>query len=105
MSFAQPSLFGDDQADLFGSTQPKPAAYKVNPQHVINRFIEFDAKLKDADTWPWDDFWIETYRTRTWPYLFNKLIEIGHAEDAAKWKAVMDGHCARLDAAAGQAVA
>jgi hypothetical protein len=105
MSFAQPTLFGDDQQDLFGSKQPKQEAYKVNPQHVINRFIDFDAQLKDVTTWPWDEFWIETYRTRTWPYLLNKLIEIGHSDDAAKWKAVMDGHCARLDAAMGQQAA
>jgi hypothetical protein len=99
MTLAQPNLFGDHQSDLFGSKQPKQAAYKVNPQHVINRFIDFDAKLKDVAVWPWDEFWVETYRTRTWPYLLNKLIEIGHAGDAAHWKAVMDAHCARLDAA------
>lgn len=97
MSFAQPNLFGEDQADLFGA--PKREVYRVNPQHVINRFIEFEAQMQAASTWPWDEDHVETLRGRTWPYLLNKLIEIGCADDAAKWKSVMENHAARLDAA------
>ena len=97
MSFAQPNLFGDDQSDLFGSA-PKPA-HRVNPQHVINRFIDFEAQMKAATTWPWDEDEVARLRGRTWPYLYNKLIEVDHAAEAAKWKAVMEAEAARLDAA------
>ena len=97
MSFNQPNLFGDDQADLFAAA-PRPAA-KINPQHVINRLMEFEAKMKAAETWPWNDFWVGEYKTRTWPYLVNKLIEIGEPEAAARWKAAIATEAARLDAA------
>jgi hypothetical protein len=96
MSLAQPNLFGDDRSDLFGA--PKPAAYRVNPQHVINRFIEFEAQMKAATDWPWDEDEVATLRGRTWPYLLNKLIEVDCAAEAAKWKAIMEAEAARLDA-------
>lgn len=97
MPFAQPNLFGDDQSDLFGAA-PKPA-YCVNPQHVINRFIDFEAQMKAAQCWPWNEFWVGEYRSRIWPYLWNKLTEIGCDSEATKWKAVMEAECARMDAA------
>ena len=87
------------QLDLFGPAPAKPAAYRVNPQHVINRFIEFDQILGEAQVWPWDAYRTGEYKTRTWPYLYNKLREIDCAADAAHWEAVMAAHIARLDAA------
>ncbi len=103
MTFTQPNLFGDDQHDLFGTTQPKREVYRVNPQHVINRFIEFEAQMKDAVTWPWDEDHVEILKNRTWPYLYNKLREVDCGADADKWKTVMDAEAARLDAALGRA--
>ena len=97
MSFAQPNLFGDDQSDMFGAAPTSMA--KINPQHVINRFIDFEAQMKAAQSWPWNEFWVGEYRSRTWPYLWDKLIEIGCADEAAKWKAVMEAEAARLDSA------
>lgn len=85
------------QSDLFGAA-PKPA-YRVNPQHVINRFIDFEAQMKAVATWPWDEDEVLRLKMRTWPYLYNKLIEVDCAADAAKWKAVMEAETARLDAA------
>ncbi len=101
MTYAQPSLFGDDQPDLFGAAHApaKPAAYRVKPQHVINRFIEFDQTLSAAQFWPWDRFWTGEHRNRTWPYLVAKLREIDCPAEAAHWEAVMAAHAERLDAA------
>ena len=99
MNFVQPSLFGDDQPDLFREAPAKSAAYRVKPQHVINRFIEFDRILGEADVWPWDEFYRAGVRNRTWPYLLNKLREIDCAAEAAHWEAVLAAHAARLDAA------
>jgi hypothetical protein len=96
MSFSQPNLFGDTQPDLFGK-DPKPAAYRVNPQHIRYRFIEFLEKMQAAETWPWDGDHVETLRGRTWPYLFAKLPD---AAEAAEWKAKLEVEAARLDAAA-----
>ena len=105
MTFAQPNLFGDDQQDLFGTNTPNREVYRVNPQHVINRFIEFEAQMKDAVTWPWDEDHVEILKNRTWPYLYNKLREVDCGADADKWKTVMDAEAARLDAALGRAAA
>jgi hypothetical protein len=100
MNCAQPNLFGDDQPDLFGpATAPKPDAYRVKPQHVLNRFTEFDTLLAKATVWPWDAFHRIEMRERTWPYLLAKLREIGCAPEAAHWEAAMAAHVARLDAA------
>lgn len=103
MTFAQPSLFGDDQPDLFGASNPKREVYRVNPQHVINRFIEFETLMKHATVWPWDDDHVETLKNRTWPYLYNKLREVDCGADADSWKSVMDAEAARLDAVLGEA--
>jgi hypothetical protein len=101
MPYAQPSLFGDEQPDLFGSAppQPKPGAYRVKPAHVINRFVEFDALLREAAVWPWDAFHRAEITSRTWPYLIAKLREIGCEAEADHWQAAMAAHAARLDAA------
>jgi hypothetical protein len=100
MNYAQPNLFGDDQPDLFGpAAAPKPDAYRVKPQHVVNRFVEFDALLSGAQLWPWDGARRAEIRGRTWPYLLSKLREIGCAEEASRWEAAMAAHAARLDAA------
>lgn len=101
MNYAQPSLFGDDQPDLFGAApSPGPQAYRVKPQHVLNRFIEFDKALRSAETWPWDAERRADMRNRTWPYLAAKLREIGCVDEAAHWEATMTDHAERLDAAA-----
>lgn len=99
MSHTQPSLFGDDQPDLFGPAPDRPQAYRVKPQHVINRFIEFHDLMAKADRWPWDADHVDTLKTRTWPYLLGKLREIGCAEEAARWQTAIDAEAARLDAA------
>jgi hypothetical protein len=99
MTFAQPNLFGDDQQDLFGAPQPKREVFRVNPQHVINRFIEFEALMKAAAAWPWDEDHVETLKSRTWPYLYGKLRDVDCSAEADKWKAVMDAEAHRLDAA------
>lgn len=98
MSHLQPSLFGDDQPDLFGPAPVQPQAYRVKPQHVINRFIEFDAELREAGVWPWDARRREEVRRRTWPYLLGKLREIGCEAEADHWQTVMAAHAGRLDA-------
>lgn len=102
MNSAQPNLFGDEQPDLFGpaAAVPDPAAYRVKPQHVLNRFVEFDAALAAADVWPWDAVRQEEIKSRTWPYLLAKLREIGCLDEAGRWEAAMAAHAARLDAAA-----
>lgn len=100
MTYAQPSLFGDDQPDLFGTAPvAAPAAHRVNPQHVINRFVEFDRQLQAAATWPWDPWKREDIQSRTWPYLLSRLRETGCDGDADHWQAVLAAHAARLDAA------
>ncbi|MCA3554718.1 hypothetical protein [Aestuariivirga sp.] len=100
MSYAQPNLFGEDQPDLFGpAAAPKADAYRVKPRHVLNRFAEFDALLGRAEVWPWDAARRADMRERTWPYLLAKLREIGCAEEARQWEAIMAAHAARLDAA------
>ena len=100
MNDAQPSLFGDDQPDLFAPQPAKPEAYRVKPQHVLNRFIEFDAILSPVAAWPWDEVKREEVQGRTWPYLLAKLREIGCEAEAAHWQAIMAAHAARLDNAA-----
>ncbi len=97
MSHSQPDLFGDDQPGLFGSA-PAPAAYRVKPAHVINRFIDFDAQLRVAERWPWEAWRRGEIRARTWPYLLAKLREIGCEAEAAHWQQVMAAHAERLDA-------
>lgn len=99
MNYVQPSLFGDDQPDLFAQQPAKPEAYRVKPQHVLNRFIEFDGILTAATVWPWDSSKRAEVRGRTWPYLLAKLREIGCAAEATHWEAAMAAHAARLDAA------
>lgn len=99
MNYVQPSLFGDDQPDLFAPQPAKPEAYRVKPQHVLNRFVEFDAILGAATVWPWDAMKLQEVRGRTWPYLFAKLREIGCDAEAVHWQSIMDAHAARLDAA------
>ena len=99
MNYVQPSLFGDDQPDLFAPSPARPEAYRVKPQHVLNRFIEFDAILAPAAVWPWDALRRGEVRNRTWPYLLAKLREIGCETEAAHWQSVMAAHAARLDAA------
>ena len=82
------------QPDLF---DPAPAqAYQVNPQHVRSRFIDFLAQMQAAETWPWDADYLDTLRTRTWPYLYAKLPD---QTEAAEWKAKLETEAARLDAA------
>jgi hypothetical protein len=100
MSFNQPTLFGDDQPDLFGGKQAAPHTHQVNPQHVRNRFIDFLAQMAVADTWPWDDNHIETLRERTWPYLYAKLPD---SVEAAEWKAKIEAEANRLDMARSRA--
>lgn len=101
MTYAQPSLFGDEQPDLFGPAiaQPRADAYRVKPQHVINRFVEFDAVLREASVWPWPSDRRRDLRSRTWPYLIAKLREIGCEAEADHWQAAMAAHAERLDAA------
>jgi hypothetical protein len=100
MNYAQPNLFGDEQPDLFGpAAAAKPDAYRVKPQHVLNRFAEFDAVLAGAAVWPWDSLRRAEIKGRTWPYLLGKLREIGCVAEAAQWEAAMAAHAARLDAA------
>ena len=101
MNYAQPNLFGDDQPDLFGPAAAPPGreAYRVKPQHVVNRFREFDAALAGAEVWPWTALRLAEIRGRTWPYLLGKLREIGCDEEALHWEARMAAHAARLDAA------
>ena len=94
-----PNLFGEDQPDLFGpAAVAKPDAYRVKPQHVLNRFAEFDAVLAGAAVWPWDPVRRAEVRGRTWPYLLAKLREIGCGAEASHWEARMAAHAARLDA-------
>lgn len=97
MTYAQPSLFGDSQPDLFGTQPVSPATNRANPQHVINRFIEFEAVLREAKVWPWDAFRTLEHRRRIWPYLLNKLREIGCTAEADQWEAVLAAHAERLD--------
>lgn len=94
MSFAQPNLFGDDQSDLFGKVKLAPAIHEVNPQHIRNRFIDFLAQMRSAQTWPWDENHVETLRERTWPYLYAKLPD---QLEAADWKAQIETEVTRLD--------
>ena len=96
LSFNQPSLFGDDQADLFGGKNAAPKAYVPKPQHVRNRFIDFLAQMEAATTWPWDGNQVEFYRQNVWPYLYARLPD---AAEAAEWKAKLEAEAARLDAA------
>ncbi len=93
MSLSQPSLFGDDQSDLFGPAPPPP--YVPKPQHVRNRFIDFLAQLRQAEAWPWDESQMEIYRARVWPYLYERLPD---QAEAAEWKRKLDAEAARLDA-------
>jgi hypothetical protein len=95
-SFAQKDLFGAPQPDLFADDPAPAKAYQVNPQHVRNRFIDFLAQMQAAETWPWDEDYIDTLRERTWPYLYEKL---GDSTEAAEWKQKLDHEAARLDAA------
>ena len=94
MSFAQPNLFGDDQSDLFGKVKLAPTIHAVNPQHIRNRFIDFLAQMRSAQTWPWDENHVETLRERTWPYLYAKLPD---QLEAADWKAQIETEVTRLD--------
>ena len=73
MSYTQPSLFGDDQPDLFGGRKGEPVRHVPKPQHVRNRFIDFMAQLSAAETWPWDESQRELYCGRVWPYLYPLL--------------------------------
>ena len=94
MSYAQPTLFGDDQSDLFEVGKPSPAAHTVNPQHIRNRFIDFLAQMRAAQVWPWDEDHVEALRERTWPYLYAKMPD---QAEAADWKAQIEAEVARLD--------
>ncbi len=96
MSSSQPSLFGNDQPDLFGARSGAPKPYVPKPQHVRNRFIDFMARMTAAQNWPWDDNHVEFYRTNVWPYLYERLPD---AAEAADWKRRMEAEAARLDAA------
>ena len=88
------------QTDLF-ETDPAPAqTYQVNPQHVRNRFIDFLAQMQAAEIWPWDEDYLDTLRTRTWPYLYAKLPD---QTEAAEWKVKLETEAARLDAAQAKA--
>ncbi len=98
MSFTQPSLFGDDQPDLFGKAKPLPRVALPNPQHVRNRFIDFLARMRAAETWPWDENQTEFYREIVWPQLYTKLAD---RDESAEWKRQMDAEAARLDVVAG----
>ena len=89
MSLSQPDLFGTARAP----------AYRVKPEHVINRFIDFDAQLRVAAQWPWEAWRREDIQGRTWPYLLAKLREIGCEAEARHWQSVMAAHATRLDAA------
>jgi hypothetical protein len=99
MTYAQPNLFGEDQPDLFAASAPRLKAYRVKPEHVVNRFVEFDSVLRNATVWPWDEHRTADVRFRTWPYLYAKLTEIGCLPEAEHWRTVMDQHAERLDAA------
>ena len=100
MSYRQPSLFGDDQPDLFGKAEPANAPRLPDPRHVRNRFIDFLAQMRAAESWPWDEDQTGFYRETVWPQLYNKLAD---RAEAAEWKAKLDAEAARLDAAAQKA--
>lgn len=90
---------GEDQVDLFGAATKQPA-HQVNPQHIRNRFIEFLAEMKAAESWPWDEGHVETLRERTWPYLFAKLPD---QVEALEWKTKIEAEAKRLDDAQAKA--
>ena len=96
MSLSQPSLFGDDDPELFGAKSGAQKPYVPKPQHVRNRFIDFLAQMTAAQTWPWDQHQVEFYRERVWPYLYERLPD---AAEAADWKRKLEAEAARLDAA------
>ena len=96
MSFNQPSLFGDEQPDLFGGNSGAPKPYAPKPQHVRNRFLDFLAEMTAAEMWPWDDNQVAFYRERVWPYLYERLPD---AVEAADWRCRIEAEAARLDAA------
>lgn len=100
MAYSQPNLFGDDQPDLFGDAKSAASAYVPKPQHVRNRFIDFLAQMAAAETWPWDEDQVAFYRERVWPYLYEKLPDVG---EAAEWRRKMEAEAARLDAATAKA--
>ena len=96
MSLSQPSLFGDDDPELFGTKSGAHKPYVPKPQHVRNRFIDFLAQMTAAQKWPWDENQVEFYRERVWPYLYARLPD---AAEAADWKRKLEAEAARLDAA------
>ena len=95
MSYTQPNLFGDEQSDLFDAAASAQPAYRVKPEHIRNRFIEFMDRMRGVAQWPWDEDERERYLTRTWPYLWAKFPD---PIEAAEWKAKMLMEAARLDA-------
>jgi hypothetical protein len=96
MSLSQPSLFGDDDPELFGAKSGAHKPYVPKPQHVRNRFIDFLAQMTAAESWPWDQHQVEFYRERVWPYLYERLPDTAEAAD---WKRKLEAEAARLDAA------
>jgi len=98
-SFEQPSLFGDDQADLFGAAF-KPHVPKE--RHVRNALTRIVGEMEAVDSWPWPRSTTKNYREHWLEYLCGHIADKAEADE---WRERIAGNFTRLEAAEKEAAA
>ena len=93
MSWRQPDLFQDEQADLFDDDSPTPV-YRADPDEVRQELHKILAQARAAQTMPWDAKGVLLYRT-IFPQMTNWLPE----EEGTQLRFEFEAEMARLNAA------
>jgi hypothetical protein len=93
VSWRQPDLFQDEQADLFDEDAPTPV-FRADPDKVRQELHKILAEARAAQTMPWDNKRILLYRT-IFPQMTNWLPD----EEAAQLRFEFEAELARLKAA------
>ena len=89
------------QLDLFGESQPKlrrlevsPGVYRADPDEVRAKLLRVLAKVRAAQTFPWD-----ARRTLYWRTVFPQMTNSLPDEEAAQLRFEFETEIQRLDAA------
>ena len=89
------------QLDLFGESQPElrrlevsPGVYRANPDEVRAELLSVLAKVRAAQSFPWD-----ARRTLYWRTVFPQMTNWLPDEEAAQLRFEFETEIRRLDAA------
>ncbi len=71
-----------------------PKVYVPKQEHVLNRLASIYAKLREAETWPWEPVIVRLYRERTLPHLYASVTD---ETELAQWREKIEAELVRLN--------